>query len=566
MAQDNGTDPLAGRFGRWHQLALALGGVFGSGWLMAIPPTRQAGWWSILSWCLAAAMIGLITLVVVQLAKAKPARAGLASWPTNSSGRIIGTVMSAGVFVVYAGNPPAGTLAAIIALDKTGLVDGLIACEPGRTGLPSLTGSGLPVAALLMTALFLVNLIGFAMVVRLNTLLTAVKLALPVLFIVLVVAAGPVPPAPGDITFACEGAGSPGPWSDQLAFAFQSLITGGVIFSLTGLQGPVDHGNKGKRSHVGFAVFGALLIATALYLALQALFIANDWSGWPSALASRTKAVLVVVMVLAPITNALLFVSLAGKVLRTSATQNNMSLPWANLGDKRRELPINALIATWAFGVLVLALSEWTQITSAKSVIFLFVYSFAAISYAAYRRTAGPDEERLFARSFRVIGPVSFALATTLAYYAGLSSLLQTYLLILGVTALMFRSKRKSLSAEWRKEVMKARWLLGYFTILALLAATRFILQWVTIAGEGRGLPPLVDLLLGTAEFPLIRADVDHDQLLVHVNQVSVHALAALAFALGLWAYRAGVRQSVAFLQEKPEDEDPDPVTAPSAG
>lgn len=565
MARDNDTDPLAGRFGRWHQLALALGGVFGSGWLMAIPRTTEAGWWAVLSWCLAAAMIGLITLLVVQLAKAKPSRAGLASWPTNSSGRVIGTVMSAGVFVVYAGNPPAGTLAAIIALEKTGLVSGLTTCESGQAGLPSLTGSGLPIAILLMTALFLVNLIGFAMVLRLNTVLTAVKLALPVLFIVLVMALGPDSPQSGEVAFGCEDVGSPGLWSDQVAFAFQSLITSGLIFSLTGFQGPVDHGNKGKRRHVGFAMFGALLITTVLYLALQALFITNHWSGWPLALASQAKTVLMVTMVLAPITNALLFMSLAGKVLRTSATQNNVSLPWANLGDKRRELPINALIATWMFGLLLLLLSEWSQITSAKSVIFLFVYSFAAISYAAYRKTAAPDEKRLFVRSFRVLGPVSFALATTLAFYAGLSSLLQTYLLITGVAGLMFWSKRKSLSAEWRKDLKNARWILGYFIVLATLAATRFITQWVTVAGGDSDMPPLVDLLLGTANFPPVRADMN-DQLLMHINQISVHVLAGLAFALGLWGYRAGVRRSVAFLGEKPQDERPDPVTAPPAG
>ncbi|MBE9372907.1 APC family permease [Saccharopolyspora sp. HNM0983] len=539
---DDERDPRTGRFGRWHQLGLALGGVLGSGWIISILAATGAGWFAMLSWLLALAAIGLITVIVVQLARARPAAAGLVSWPTNTSGRAVGTVLTAGLAVVYAGNPPAGVAAAVIALDKFGVLPGMTQqCTPGAGGLPPLSYPGVGVAAVLLTAMFLINLIGFAAVVRLNTVLTAFKVALPLVFVAGVLLVGSHAGFTGaGFHLGCTSAPpEDGTATTQLTAALQAVVTGGLIFSLTGFQGPVDHGSKNGSPHVGFAMFGALFTVTGLYLGLQALVQSQEWHAWPAGVEHWTAAVLLVAIVLSPVANAMLFVSLSREVLRTAADKDIIRFS-KHRGDDER-IGVKALLAAYLFGLFMLiALRGWTQIITTKSVIFLFVYSFAAIAYAAYRDT-DPDGRERFHRSLRVAGPASFAVATALAYYAGVPALPLSYVFIAAVSALMFWTRRNAVY-PWTEDLRRARWLFGYFGMLLLLAVIRAAGQIAMSAGHGwaTAIEHWHELLLGTRPMPTAEAVGDH---------LLVHGLAAAAFLLGLWAYYAGVRSAKQHLE-----------------
>lgn len=568
MAHDNnGTDPLAGRFGRSHQLALALGGILGSGWLMSIPSLRaEAGVFALLSWPLAMAVIGMIILVIVQLAKAVPAESGLVSWPSDSSGPVVGTVMAAGLFVVYAGNPPAGVTTAIIAVDRANVLPRFWTPSPdcGNTGpqlthctasgadrLPQLNEAGLYVAVAVLVVLFAINVIGFAMMVRLNTVLTVAKVALPVLFAVIVIVsynAGDLSTQHSPGVFASHTPSDYAPWDpswSKLGAAFQAVLGGGLIFALTGFQGPVDHGTKRGARHVGFAMFGALLIAGALYLALQVLSMSHGWDGWPVSMPDNgwVSALLLAAIMLAPLTNALLFVWLAGTVLHASALKG-IGIPGTNLKKDPWGRPLNSFVVTFLFGVLMLlAPHGLSQITTAKSVLFLLVYSFAAIYYTAYRRTVDPDKRDRFTRSLRIVGPTSLAVATTLIFYAGLPALLTAYLVLAVVGALMFTYKiRRSKSTDWRTALHKSRWLFNYFGALLALTAIQFaaLMAWPGSALQLDQEWGIAKLLLGWTETETSFR-----------SETSLHVLAVGAFAAGLWVYRAGVRHSVDVLQER---------------
>lgn len=551
---DGREDDLAAPVGRWQQFAIALGGILGSGWLIAIPTTESLGWWALISWVLGGSMVVLIAVVLVQLAKADQRPGGLAWWPTRTSGLVAGTVVNAGLFLVYAGNPPAGSSTATMLMSSLyhncdPLPHGDQACSWGR----GLNWDEYFLALAVMTALFLVHAIGSRLMLRLNIALSALKaivlLLLPISAWFTGVRLLPVLGPPE----ALEGIGNP------LALAAAATTAGGILFAFTGFQGPVDHGARQGKQHRGFAIIGSLLAATVIYLLLQLVYTAgaeNVPGGWTEfGTSNPTSVLLVIASLLAPLTNALLFISLAGIVLGKSAEQDVLLLPKRDWRMEWRVYPV-----VWLVGAVYLLLARivWSEISDSKSVIYLLVYSYAAISYCALQRTGIFKDRRYLHRTLRVLAPISFVVATVLAYYARFPSLLWACGLITAVGGLMFLTKlRQQKQRHWTVHWRQGWWLLAYLLTLLALSGIQFAYRIYTSESttsvcraenhvdpecySTRHVDSMGDVLLGFEGLPAFAGD--------NLYLITTHGLAVVAAVAGYCFFRMGVQASVDYLK-----------------
>lgn len=524
MSRKGDLDVTAAPWGRWQQLAIALGGMLGAGWLITIPQTGRQDGWVVALWLVGAAATGLIAIVVVQLAQADQRPGGLAFWSGDSSGKLVGAILNAGLLVVYAGNPASNSATAVAAFSSAfswplcrSRMGGDV-CAQGS----GLDGRGYAVALCVMTVLFLIHLIGLRLMLRLNITLSALKALALVVFLLfaVLISVGLLHHPLGQV---------PEPAQEHTSLPINLLVIN-IMFAYGGFQGPVDHGAPQGKQHRGFAIYGALIIATLLYLLLQLTFTAADW-------VAPSSGLRIVVAGLLPLTNALLFVSLAGIVLRISAEQRILRLPWL---DTRVTWQVFAVV--YVFGVLymLLTLQSWAAIVESKLVISVFVYSYAAIAYTARRRTRNFKDASYLGRRLRGLAPLSFMVASAVAFYAGFPSLLWAYLLMFVVALLMLLSRGWS-STDLREQLRRGRWLLQYFGVLFLLTAVHYSVL-VFAAGPADGKHDLFRLYFGL-ENPSQLPTWPPGWTPFTVS------LMLLAAVFGLVFYRIGVRESVSYME-----------------
>lgn len=535
---DLGGSVATAPLGRWQQLAISLGGVLGTGWLIAVPRTAHLGWFAALPWLLGAASVGLIAAMVVHLARADQRPGGLAWWPTRTTGLVAGTAVNAGLFLIYAGNPPAGSAGVVRTLSAH--FPALALCSNGGnpvqcSGNLGLNWLGFGSALLVMTALFALHLLGMRLMLRVNIAMGALKV---VVLVLLVVAAASTPFQlfrPEGLPIALEGL-------SPLAAAFAATTAGGLLFAFNGFQGPVDHGVSRGTQYRGFAIYGALLIATALYVALQLTFIAGAEQHWdPPQHTDPGFPLLLAGTVLPPLTNALLFVSLAGIVLGKSVEQRVLVLPRPDWRIEWRVFPV-----VWLFGVVYLLLTRagWAEISDSKSVVYVVVYSYAAVSYAALRQHGDFKDRSYLAKSLHVLAPLSFVVATVIAYYSRFPSLLVACGLLAVVGLLMLTTKLpKSHGRNWREHVLHGRWLLGYLGALLALTGVQFAVRLATLPAAQRPHDPgaFLGALAGFGDVPAFAGGP--------LYQLVTHGLAVVAALVGGWFFRLGVRRSVQHLR-----------------
>ncbi|WP_243791836.1 APC family permease [Saccharopolyspora gloriosae] len=531
---DGNGEPVA--LGRGQQLALALGGVLGAGWVTGVPATAELhksnpSWYIVvLPWLVGLAVIGLVAAILVRLARTDPRSGGLAWWPQDRSGRVVGTVINAGLFTMYAGNPPAGALITVLALDRT--LGGMGWTEEMDGGWYALTWPGALVALIVLTALFLVHIVGGRVMLRMNLALSAVK-ALLLLMLVgnAAIAQYLLLPKPLD------GGGQ----QDAYPLAMVSVITAaGMMFAFTGFQGPVDNGDRSGKDHRGFAIYGALIIATLIYIGLQVVFSHGVAESWEEPVPGSTGFVVrAVATVLSPMTNALLFIYLAAIVLKTSADQSVLKLPRLNMNRS-----LQVLLVVYLFGVALLLvmtmLGNWPKVTDAKSVIFLFVYSYAAIAYRASWNAQALQYPELDPRGGRLLAPASFVVTTVIMFCTGFATMLWAYALVGVVAAVMFWSRFSETDHNRAEHFRRARWLFGYVTVLLVLACCHFAVRYQVAEAP----PGFVDVLLGSHD---LRPFED----LLFIDGFATLVFAVVVAGAGLLFHRLGVREAESFIRFK---------------
>lgn len=407
---------------------LAAGGVVGSGWLLgAAQAGLGAGSWAVFSWLIGGALMLAIAVVMVELSARQPKTGGLTFLPFQTSGPLLATVVAAGVWVFYAVNP---------ASEATAMVRGIYDWT-GWQGLVSgdrLTWDGIGWAVLGILLVSAVNLLGPRLFLRVNNILTAFKIVIPLVLVLLLVYAEihPIQPAhlADHISPVSDGPAGTASHFDVVS-VFTAVTSSGVIYAYLGFQGPLDFAGSVKREgrwqgrnqtvRLRRAVLGTVCGSVILYAALQFIVIYLSHRGVelagndslytqfvkmaaPGWLAGPFTWALNLDMVLSPAGTAMVFTYV---LTREVAALSRVHLTHRGLQKRSRsEIPVPGdwlknrlgerldvywLILLIDFLLSVVALlcfaGRWIELGAVPSILALVVYATPSVVLAALHRT-----------------------------------------------------------------------------------------------------------------------------------------------------------------------------------
>ncbi|GAA1934162.1 APC family permease [Kitasatospora viridis] len=485
-------------------LGLAAGGVVGSCWVRSASRAAGiAGFDAVWAWAIGGALMLVIAIVMVELGTAAPKTGGLVFLPLQSSGALVATVVAAGLWTLYAINP---------ASEAAAMTDGLSAWVPG---LFDPSGNALTVEGFLWSTLFMavmvaVNLLAPRLFAKVNFLLTVWKVLVPVLIVVLLLAAG------FDtrwVTAQRPGVGH------GLEAALAAVVGSGVIYAYLGFQGPLDFAGNIRRRGVGegarlrWSVYGTILGSIVLYLSLQVVFLGhlNPAQKAPQTSPYTQFAVAASLLWVTPFIrlDTLLSPLGAGLVYTHVLTGEVAALSRAHLTHRGLQVARNAslrlggrlvdvywmvLLVDFAIGWVALLLvgGSWGTLITASSVLTLIVYAVPGVTLVALRRHL-PRVSGRRTTVRRVLALLSFLLTGQVLYWAGwsalwpgLAALAAGCLLLLGLPMLARRhlplvggwfrrydaKEHVTRFRDWRTPssgAAPAIWLLGYLAVLSLL-------------------------------------------------------------------------------------------------
>jgi amino acid transporter len=465
--------------GFWGLTAIGFSNIVGSGWLFAAMYAAQtAGPAALLSWLGAGVLVGLIALVMVELGASRPEGGGTVRWPLYASGRLVGTLIGWSVLLSVGGT--AAEISAIMQYADHYL--------PGIYSSGTLTPSGLGVAVALSVLLTALNWFAVKMFARLNNLVSAFKVIVPILTVAALMASGW---HSGRLTdhggFAPYG----------YAACLSALAGGGIVYSVNGFQAPLDFSGETRKARriVPAAVLTGIGLALVMYLALQLAFlfaVPEDLlgHGWKGVSFDSPFGQLALILNLHWLSSLLYadavvspggsaYVGVAVNARHTYALAKNRTLPRyfmrvdGKTGVPHRALVLNLLVIV----VFLLPFGGWQSIVTVMGDMYLLIYAASAVAAAVFLADPGSSTAG-WVPGLRWIAPVSFVVASEFVYWSGWHELRIALPLVLGgllLFLLMRRGRTSGRTGEEREEPLWAElragsWLLVYLAGLTALS------------------------------------------------------------------------------------------------
>lgn len=447
------------RMSFYDLLFLAAGGMIGSGWLFAgVQVHESAQGLAVWSWPIGGAIMLVVAVVMVELGVRQPMTGGLTFLPFRTSGPYLALVIGAGIWVFYAVNPASEAAAVVHGLQQwTGWKSLLDANDCHR-----LSWGGIGYAWLALLLLTAVNLIGAKRFIRINTIITIFKIAVPLTLVLLlayfVVSRGfqvgnAAHLVPGEDT--CPAVSGPPPKPTGIIAALRTLTQSAIFYAYLGFQGPLDlagsvkrRGADAKGNYVAvrlrWAVYGAIGGSVLLYTSLQLILsylnkkgIALTGSpfitfvhGLPSdGLATVLETVIRLDMIISPAGTAMVFTFFltreVAQLSRVGLTHRGLWMPKLSRiprpnGERPSQdvywmiLVINALLSGLA---LMIFHGNWDDLARVTAGLALIVYAVPCVVLAAlYGRNRSPDSwpgwHGLAATGFVLISVIYFMSVT----------------------------------------------------------------------------------------------------------------------------------------------------------
>lgn len=455
-------------------MAMAIGGIIGSGWLFAPQLTAQlAGPASILAWTIGAFAMLLLALTYAEISAMFPLPGGIVSIPRVTHGNIASLMMGWTAWLGYLMTAPIEVEATLRYL--TAYMPGLF--DTSQDQRLTLTGA---VATLGLMSLFVVvNALGVKFFTMINNGITWIKIAVPLIITAMFIGSAFQP-----ANFVAHGF-APNGMNGVLA----AVSSGGVVLSMIGFRHAVDMAGEVKNPgrNVPLAMFLAMLICLAIYVGLQVAFIgavpaadiAGGWStldlphrGGPLASIATALGMLWLVSlmnataVVSPFGGALVAVgSNARLVLALTRTRLVPDL-FGRLSV--RGVPLNALLLNLAIGWLIVIALPFSQIVSAHSSLVVFSFILGPVAVVALRQLA-PDYQRPFRLpAVRTVGCITFILATLIIYWSGWGTI-RIIGLAIAAGALLLALRVRNLPKD-ALNLRSAVWLLPYAAGVGLIS------------------------------------------------------------------------------------------------
>ncbi len=479
---------LKRNIGTFGILFSAVGGVIGSGWLFGpFYAAKIAGPAAILSWLIGGFLMMFIALTFAELATMFPIAGGVARFSHFSHGSLVSFTMSWCGWLSSIVVAPIETMALL--QYASNYIPNIV---ENFEGTHILTGSGIALAASLMLIMCFINYFGIKWVSKINNAIVVIKLAVPILTLILLFT----------LNFNIQNFTSFGFAPYGIKGILTALPTAGVIFSFIGYNPAIQLAGEAKnpRKMIPIAIIGALSITLILYVFIQTSFIGavepDLETGWKNLAFSKDNGPfvglaagmgltwLVVVLyldaIISPFGTALIYTSSAGRI--NYAMSQNGYMPQSMRNLSKRGVPLRAIFLNYIMGlILFLPFPGWQNMVEFLVSAFIISYAVGPIALIALRDRL-PEQKRVFKVPFpHIFCLIAFYICNLLAFWTGWKTMGRILLAIgLGYLFLFFYKKRvTTLNLFFRN---------GWWLFLYLLGLG--MLSYVSTFGGGIGLIP----------------------------------------------------------------------------
>ncbi|MGB8276328.1 MAG: APC family permease [Methylovirgula sp.] len=401
--------------------------MIGSGWLFgAYHASKIAGPLSIWSWVVGAVIIMLIALCFAELAALFPRSGALVHMSHASHGDGLGRIWGWMLFLAYV-PIPAVEAEAVVTYANNYLPYFL---EP-QTGL--LTVTGFIVCALLLGLFALVNLLAVHMLLSFNSIITWWKIAVPLLTVIVLIAAS----THWDVWGADKN-------SYQVSGIFTALPEAGIVFSYLGFRTAIDLGGESAdpRRHIPMAVIGSVLISAVIYILLQVAFLmalrpsdmAHGWAnlsftgqagpfaGLAATLGLGWMATLLYIdAYISPGGTGLMYVTGGSRVLY-AVGEMNAGPRWL-MALNAAKAPWLAVLVMWIVGILfLLPFPAWKLMVNYITSITVLTYGLGPIVLLVLRRSQPSLQRQFLLWKAEILAPIAFICSNWIIYWTGFTT------------------------------------------------------------------------------------------------------------------------------------------------
>lgn len=408
-------------------LLTSVSAILGSGWLFtAYYAATNAGPAAMLSWILAGAAMIFVGFVFAELNAMLPMMGSSTRIPQMTHGTLTGFMYSWIIWLCYASIPPTEVQA---------MIQYLSFYYPHLTHLNGgLTEKGYITAAALMLITSALNAYSIRWVLRCNTALTFMKIAVPVIIIAFIFY----------YYFSVDRITH----TDHYSFfplgikgMLGAISSGGMVYAFNGFRQACELGGavKNPGRSLPIAVIGSIFLTLLIYWGLQAAFLTsltpeNLIHGWSHIELHRGKSPLAAILyqggfewllpilfagaIIGPFAAGLIYASGAAQSLRNKSINGYLPTFLQNLSPQHT--PINAIIINFLFGICLFApLPGWGKMMGFLTSLMTFTYTIGPICLITLRDQV-PNQARPFKLPFgRTWGTVAFYLCTVFSYFNG---------------------------------------------------------------------------------------------------------------------------------------------------
>ncbi len=257
-------------------LFAGIGSIVGSGWLFGpLYAAQIAGPAALISWILGGILMIVIALTFAELGTAFPVAGGMVQYAQYSHGPLVSFMTGWMVWISSIAVAPVEAIAIMQYANNY-----LPVLLKTVNNVPVLTHFGIFVGACIMLLMCILNYWGARFFSRSNTLITSIKLIVPIATVLLLLIADfhlsnfSSPQTGGFIPYGWHG-------------VFAALPLGGIVYSYIGANTVLQLAGESKRPQfsIPLALIGSMIFCIILYALLQIAFVGalsfNDIAkGW----------------------------------------------------------------------------------------------------------------------------------------------------------------------------------------------------------------------------------------------------------------------------------------------
>ncbi|MEM3829504.1 MAG: APC family permease [Conexivisphaerales archaeon] len=492
----------------------AISAIFATAWILSpYFSAAIAGPASIISWVIGGVFITIIAITWAEIGSMLPLSGGVARYLTYTHGKVAGAMMGWANLLTTIVYPALETVA------LTSFIQALISIYDPRSTIKLISSIGTPtytgvvVALLVVSLLFVINYTGVRNVKIMNIVANIIKLIAMPAAIIFILAFG-----------LYHGFGSNFVVAGFAPYGYAPVFTiipaTGIVFAYLGFRQPIDMAAEAvnARKDVGRAILLAMATAFAIYTLMEVAFIgglkwdsasfgtsgvtAGNWIGLTSSLRMATMPILyetvglgifvITVLVAAaglvgPPADAGQYMASTARILYGISRDGFLGKSFSRVHAKYR-IPYLGVLITFIVTTVLLLLGvagylvtsiggAWLALVSIVSTTSVFAYMVGPLALIILRKT-NPNAERPFKVKYAsVVAPLAFIISG-LMFYWGAGVLFSSgdpyggYILIILLLAgvLLFYTRDKA-SEKTQADLKNSMWIIIFLILNIILLA-----------------------------------------------------------------------------------------------